>query len=206
MAADSGGALSLLGILFAAYFAPTIIAVVRRHHNAAAIAMLNILLGWTLLGWIIAFVWSCTATIRDVQAQVRAADLAAQRPELRRRTDPTPKVFFGLLLCAVCVGLVIAYQNNERTQDQPSPAAKADPDATAVPNDRPKKPPKPKLPSLEQEARAKYGPRLTEATNLIEKKQFAAAKKILREIIDDAPMTNLTIEARQLLNSVPPEK
>ncbi len=43
------------------YFIPTIVALVRKHHNAGAICALNILLGWTVLGWIAAFVWSLTA-------------------------------------------------------------------------------------------------------------------------------------------------
>ena len=48
-------------LLAAIYFLPTIIAAIREHHNAGAIFMLNLLLGWTLLGWIIAIVWACTA-------------------------------------------------------------------------------------------------------------------------------------------------
>lgn len=42
------------------YTAPTVLAAMRRHHNATGIAALNILLGWTALGWIAAFVWACT--------------------------------------------------------------------------------------------------------------------------------------------------
>ena len=52
-----------LAILF--YFAPWLIAMFRNHHNRSAIAVLNLLLGWTLLGWIIALVWACTATHED---------------------------------------------------------------------------------------------------------------------------------------------
>jgi len=43
------------------YCLPAAFAVLRRHHNAGAIAALNLLLGWTLLGWIAALVWSLTA-------------------------------------------------------------------------------------------------------------------------------------------------
>jgi hypothetical protein len=42
------------------YFMPWLIAIERGHHNATAIFMLDLLLGWTLLGWVIAMVWSCT--------------------------------------------------------------------------------------------------------------------------------------------------
>jgi Superinfection immunity protein len=42
------------------YFLPTIIALVRGHLSGLAIFLLNLFLGWTLLGWIIALIWSCT--------------------------------------------------------------------------------------------------------------------------------------------------
>jgi len=34
----------------------------HRHHkkNAGAIAILNVLTGWTIVGWIVAMVWSAT--------------------------------------------------------------------------------------------------------------------------------------------------
>jgi uncharacterized membrane protein HdeD (DUF308 family) len=43
-----------------AYFYPTINAWRRKHHNLAAIAMLNTLLGWTFIGWVACAVWSFT--------------------------------------------------------------------------------------------------------------------------------------------------
>lgn len=46
--------------LVALYFAPTILANVRVHQNTMAIFALNLLLGWTALGWIAALVWSLT--------------------------------------------------------------------------------------------------------------------------------------------------
>lgn len=42
------------------YFLPTLVAVFRQHHNTFAIFLLNLLLGWTALGWIIALIWSVT--------------------------------------------------------------------------------------------------------------------------------------------------
>lgn len=47
-------------LLFACvvYFAPSINAKIRRHPRPAGIVCLNILLGWTLIGWALALVWS----------------------------------------------------------------------------------------------------------------------------------------------------
>jgi len=42
------------------YFIPYIVARRRKHHNAEAIGVLNLLLGWTAIGWIVALIWACT--------------------------------------------------------------------------------------------------------------------------------------------------
>jgi hypothetical protein len=47
-------------ILLILYFLPTIIALLRHHHNALAIFVLNFFLGCTLIGWVVALVWSVT--------------------------------------------------------------------------------------------------------------------------------------------------
>ena len=47
-------------IVTATYFLPFIVAQSRRHVNVTAIAVLNLLLGWTCIGWIMALVWACT--------------------------------------------------------------------------------------------------------------------------------------------------
>lgn len=47
-------------------FLPTVIALARGHHNGFAIFLTNLLLGWTVIGWIVAFIWSCTAVERRV--------------------------------------------------------------------------------------------------------------------------------------------
>jgi hypothetical protein len=57
------GVLALLGI--ALYLLPTAIAASRSHQNTLAIAALNVLLGWTMLGWIASLVWALTAVERQ---------------------------------------------------------------------------------------------------------------------------------------------
>jgi hypothetical protein len=44
--------------LWAFYFVPALIAWSRKHRSLPAIIAMNILLGWTGIGWIGAFVWS----------------------------------------------------------------------------------------------------------------------------------------------------
>ena len=54
--------LMLVGLLF--YLLPGVIAVLRGHHNAFAILLLNVLLGWTFVGWAVALVWAFTVIER----------------------------------------------------------------------------------------------------------------------------------------------
>jgi hypothetical protein len=51
----SGFTLLILAVL---YFIPAIVAFRRQHPNATPIMVLNICLGWTILGWVAALVWS----------------------------------------------------------------------------------------------------------------------------------------------------
>lgn len=54
--------LLLVGLLF--YLLPGAVAVLRGHHNAFAILLLNVLLGWTFVGWVVALVWAFTVVER----------------------------------------------------------------------------------------------------------------------------------------------
>jgi hypothetical protein len=58
--------LIVLAIVGGLYMLPTIIAFSRGHHQAVAIAVLNVFLGWTFLGWVGALVWSATHISPDV--------------------------------------------------------------------------------------------------------------------------------------------
>lgn len=53
------GYVVVIGV-FALYWLPTIHAASNKHHNITAIFLLNIFLGWTVIGWIAAMVWSAT--------------------------------------------------------------------------------------------------------------------------------------------------
>lgn len=45
-------------IVFTIYLLPALLATWRRHPNVIVIWLINIFLGWTLIGWIVALVWS----------------------------------------------------------------------------------------------------------------------------------------------------
>jgi hypothetical protein len=51
----------MIGIGIVAYFIPGIIAGVRRHRKASLIFLVNLFLGWSVLGWIFALVWAFRA-------------------------------------------------------------------------------------------------------------------------------------------------
>ena len=42
-------------------FIPTIVAFARQHHRRIWIFVLNLFLGWTGIGWVIALIWALTA-------------------------------------------------------------------------------------------------------------------------------------------------
>jgi len=46
------------GFGFVLYFLPSIIALARSKRDTTAIFVLNLLLGWTAIGWVIALVWA----------------------------------------------------------------------------------------------------------------------------------------------------
>ncbi|KVZ02984.1 superinfection immunity protein [Burkholderia ubonensis] len=52
----AGGA--TIGVIFAMYFAPSIVAYKADHPDYRAIVTTNILVGWTGIGWICAMIWA----------------------------------------------------------------------------------------------------------------------------------------------------
>lgn len=50
------GGLLMIGAVI--YFIPSMVAALRQHRNKSGIILLNIFLGWTLLGWVGALIWA----------------------------------------------------------------------------------------------------------------------------------------------------
>lgn len=59
-AGDIAFNLALMLVGFCIYMLPAIVAAQRDHTQSTAIFWLNIGLGWTFVGWVVAFVWACT--------------------------------------------------------------------------------------------------------------------------------------------------
>ena len=49
----------LILVMALIYFLPTILAFTRDHNRKWLIFPLNMLLGWTFIGWIILLIWAC---------------------------------------------------------------------------------------------------------------------------------------------------
>ena len=52
------------GVAFMIYTLPSFVSAVRDHKQSVAIAALNLLLGWTFIGWSLALVWALI-TLKD---------------------------------------------------------------------------------------------------------------------------------------------
>lgn len=56
----------VLPLLFL-YFLPSLIAVLLKNRNALGIFLLNLFLGWTVLGWIASLIWSVYRSENEVR-------------------------------------------------------------------------------------------------------------------------------------------
>jgi Superinfection immunity protein len=81
---------------FFLYFLPTIIAMARGKTNLAPILLVNLFLGWSVVGWIVAMVWAVSIERVD---QVRMAQPA---PPSRFCNRCGKYVEVGSHFCANC--------------------------------------------------------------------------------------------------------
>jgi T4 superinfection immunity protein len=60
---DFGGGLFICFLVFL-YFLPTVVCVVRKPKAANGIEIVNLFLGWTFIGWVIALAWAASGEVR----------------------------------------------------------------------------------------------------------------------------------------------
>jgi len=59
------------GLPFLMYFLPSIIALARSKRDLLAIFLLNLFLGWSVIGWIVALVWAAKSDVPSAAGYYR---------------------------------------------------------------------------------------------------------------------------------------
>ena len=62
---DSTTVVILLMVVLLLYLLPTLIAYGREHSRRQLVAIANILVGWTLIGWILVFLWAALGHVEE---------------------------------------------------------------------------------------------------------------------------------------------
>ena len=57
-------------VLVSCYFMPTIVALVRDKRGAGGVALVNFFLGWTVIGWLLAFVWASSGKTKSEKKEM----------------------------------------------------------------------------------------------------------------------------------------
>ena len=68
------------------YFIPTVIGLLRGHKDAPAIAAINILLGWSVVGWLVSFIWA----LSDPRGRNAAQTLVINTAQHNVAASPPP--------------------------------------------------------------------------------------------------------------------
>jgi hypothetical protein len=55
----------LVPLFLIAYFIPFLVAAGRKHRFSTAIGLINLLFGWTFIGWLAAIIWAVNRDVRD---------------------------------------------------------------------------------------------------------------------------------------------
>lgn len=56
------GGIALIVVIVLVYFVPTVIAFTRGVSNSGSVFVLNLFLGWTLVGWVVALAMAARST------------------------------------------------------------------------------------------------------------------------------------------------
>ena len=83
--------LIFLLILVALYFIPSIVASKRDHPQSLAIVALNLLLGWTFIGWVAALVWALMGAAGGSGIAVPSHSQETERPAWGEQSEGRPR-------------------------------------------------------------------------------------------------------------------
>jgi Superinfection immunity protein len=74
-------------VLLVVYFIPGMVAYWRHHSRPHVVLLFNLLIGWTLIGWVITLVWA----IANPEAGIKPAPMGSQLDPLPRGpVEPPP--------------------------------------------------------------------------------------------------------------------
>ena len=79
--------LAVLLVIVALYFLPVLVAVLRRHHQLAPIVVVNVFLGWTYVGWVIALAWA-VSHLKSSDSQPRTTRIPTQSQPAEAAPQP----------------------------------------------------------------------------------------------------------------------
>jgi hypothetical protein len=119
-----GTPILLLLLAAACYFLPSLIALMRGKANGTGgVIFVNLLLGWTVAGWIVSFIWACSGTTEadkrreekrhaELLAAVAATGAlpSAQQPAPQQSAAPagsTVGAVLGPIAAMIAAGIVV---------------------------------------------------------------------------------------------------
>ena len=102
---NSSAGLILLLLMVIPYFIPTIVAINRNMHNKGSIIVVNVFLGWTLIGWVVALAMACGSN-KSIQGE-------AFSYETPPSNLPSPESGLDLRHCSKC-GMELTHLANSK--------------------------------------------------------------------------------------------
>jgi hypothetical protein len=87
----------LVAVWFVAYFVPTIVAAARQKKTLGSILVINFLLGWTVIGWI----WAFVLALRG-EPQPQIVYVPTHEPETAQRYFPSAPAKRFVMHCDSC--------------------------------------------------------------------------------------------------------
>lgn len=95
-----------IAFLFAVgfYFIPSIIGFSRKHTNSVGIFIVNLFFGWSLIGWIVCFIWALSSKGQSQTVNVITQTLPSTRQESGSQLTGLPNISAEKNYCSKCGG------------------------------------------------------------------------------------------------------